>query len=246
VKRYQDDIKEAFINGNFEGMGLDSGSKNSINEQLADSFKTVDEWREYFSRLSIEIKIAEPSSSSGRYDLYYASKNIAQAINESRRTILNLLTHAVLAGSLPVYPPGSQVKYKPKQVTDHYEEVCWDDLNTWLETSTREINWRFPDPSSSARNILNNDINAAPFSNPPARRDEWFYIIEETMWRYMKNNGSFPSAIKAWVSLWENPPQGYGISTGTDRGEDALLMGEEILSKSAFKKRFQRWQKKAK
>ena len=242
-KSYHDKIEQAFIDGDFEGTSLDAESKEPVFEQMLDSIKLVDDWRGYFSRHDIEVSIAEPSSSSGRYILGDASNKIAQATGEQKRAIQDWLDKAMLDGSLPVYPLGSELRYYPKRADNALpEEAYWDDLNTLLETSARDVVWRFLAPIKSSVNSTHTPTNKVPFSSPPLRQDDWFILIEEMMYKYENENGVFLNFSQVWSNLWDKPPESYSISTGVDfAGEDALIMGGDTLSKSACKKRFQRW-----
>jgi len=54
----------------------------------------------------------------------------------------------------------------------------------------------------------------------------------------------YPISSQAWSTLWSAPPKGFEITTCKEQGkEDALLMGGNCLSNSAFKKRWRNWTK---
>ena len=243
-QRYHDDIEHAFVNGAFEGMSLDAESKEPVFEQMLDSFKTIDEWGDYFSRIGIEVKIAEPPSFTGRYFLNDASKKIAQESSEIERDVEDWIVQMVLRGSLAVYPRGSQLRYYPRKTDGYYEEAYWDDLNSLLESSTRDIGWRFPKPIKGSEKSFKGDTSASPFPNLPLpqKRDEWLNLMNDMMTTFHKLHGKFPNKDQAWTSVWQNPPEDYGCITGQDdSGKDALLIEADSLNKTNFKRRFDRY-----
>jgi hypothetical protein len=77
----------------------------------------------------------------------------------------------------------------------------------------------------------------------PRRKNAWYEVIEESTSKFVETHGHCPNEAQAWAQLCENPPDGYGIRTGDDRGEDAILMGDKPLSRSAFAKRWERYTK---
>ena len=116
IERKLDRIKQDFINGAIEGVSLDAESKVSVYDQMVNSEKPVNQWLDYYLHLGIKIIIAEPSTASGRYTLDDASKKISGETNEPWRDVLNGITQAVLDGSLPVYRPGSQLRFYPRKI----------------------------------------------------------------------------------------------------------------------------------
>ena len=77
--------------------------------------------------------------------------------------------------------------------------------------------------------------------NPPKRKDEWYYVIRDAAREFYELSGKWPTAEKLWVQLRSSPPSNYGITSGKDRGESAILMDELTLCKRAFKQRWARY-----
>lgn len=76
----------------------------------------------------------------------------------------------------------------------------------------------------------------------PSRIDSWFPVIDDMTRAFFSENGVLPSDVLAWCRLCENPPTGYAVSTGIDKGEACLIMqGAKPLSHSAFKGRWKRY-----
>ena len=74
--------------------------------------------------------------------------------------------------------------------------------------------------------------------NTPKRQDEWFEVINETVNQFYAENEVMPTATQVWNLLSVQPPTGYAITTGNDKGEICLIMmGCKPLNKSAFDKR---------
>jgi hypothetical protein len=232
--RLREKIKEDFEDGSIDGVSFDVGSDEPVLEQMKNSFMALDEWRGYLSAHGVKAEISEPSTSSGRYTLDDATKAITRETNEDEGEILERLVQAVHNESLPVYPPCSEVRYYARHVRPYYEEAHWDDLNKWLDTSIRDFSWRFPRPIKYSK-------SKPPFPNPPLRKDTWYKVLEDMMYDYKRENGGYPNRTEAWSYLSSGEPKSYGITTGTDRDEEALFIsGAKALSFSAFKKRWDR------
>ncbi|MFI3123246.1 MAG: hypothetical protein QX194_04875 [Methylococcales bacterium] len=82
----------------------------------------------------------------------------------------------------------------------------------------------------------------------PKKRDAWCEVINEmTNEIYAEAEYSeLPKGARAkvWASLCANPPHGYAITTGEDRGEVCLNMeGCKSLGKKAFQERWRNYTK---
>lgn len=76
-------------------------------------------------------------------------------------------------------------------------------------------------------------------SKPPKRRNAWFEAINDMTTDFYNEFGKIPKQSQAWGRLCTQPPHGYEITTGKDKGEECLNMpGEKTLSRSAFNKRW--------
>jgi len=125
----RDSIEQDFIGGLIEGVNFNSKSEETALDQIKNSYQAIDDWKEYLSLLGVIVKNSEPSSSSGRYNLESASRLIASCTDETKDYIYEQLVQAVHRESLPVFPPGSKIRYYPTQIRYEYEEAYWDDLN---------------------------------------------------------------------------------------------------------------------
>lgn len=87
-----------------------------------------------------------------------------------------------------------------------------------------------------------NDIEYSGLLNIPSKIDSWFQVIDDMTRAFYRQYTKIPNETQAWGQLWETPPEGYKITTGTDKGEDCLNMpGVSNLSKSAFSKRWAKY-----
>lgn len=75
---------------------------------------------------------------------------------------------------------------------------------------------------------------------PPERQDGWFEAINDAVESFYNEFRKLPNEYQLWGRLCTNPPAGYTISSGTDKGgEDCLNMpGERSLSRNGFGKRW--------
>jgi hypothetical protein len=88
---------------------------------------------------------------AGRYTLELASIYIARNSRTDERSILETLMESVREGKLKTYAPGSDGPYKSKVVREFYEEVFWDDLNSWLKNNWPRLGCSFPNPDELAK-----------------------------------------------------------------------------------------------
>jgi hypothetical protein len=104
--------------------------------------------KEIYARQDAERRAA------GRYTLAEAAAWLAQHAGEREQVILGKLERAAKEHKLKTYGPGENATREygegtgqSRGVKTYYEEVCWDDLNAWLDTNEPRINLRFPDPA---------------------------------------------------------------------------------------------------
>lgn len=87
--------------------------------------------------------------------------------------------------------------------------------------------------------IKNNDFEFSGLLKIPAKKDDWFQVIDDMTLAFYNKYGKRPNEVQAWGQLWTSPPDGYAVTTGKDKGEDCLFMPSvKSLSRSAFKKRW--------
>lgn len=85
-------------------------------------------------------------------------------------------------------------------------------------------------------------IDTNSLLNLPSRQDDWVDVINDMTKAYHAEFGQIPNEAQAWGQLCENPPKGYLIENGEDRGEDCLTMpGVRPLNKSSFSKRWKKY-----
>lgn len=107
-------------------------------------------------------------------------------------------------------------------------------------------NWWIDEQSNATTQTDNKPnlttIKTNVFCNPPKKKDSWFDAIEETALTLFNELGKLPNEAQAWGRLSANPPHGYEIKPGADKGEDCLTMpGNTSLPKSGFSKRWKRY-----
>jgi len=109
-----------------------------------------------------------------------------------------------------------------------------------------------PAPQPAIVSSENQTITAPPVQqkekisllNTPKRQDEWYEVINETVNQFYAENEVMPTATQVWNLLSTQPPTGYAITTGNDKGEICLNMaGCRLLSKSAFQERWRKYTK---
>ena len=155
IKRHWDSIEKDSLSGELTGADPLTGIKQPFasSKKLFGLVLDTQEVADYLSRYGIEVEIEEPSEITGRYTLEIAAKTMAQFTGEVEGRIYESLEQAVLDGSLPVYPPGSKIKYQPKIIGAFYEETHWDDLNKWLKVCHPRIVWSFPKPTDHKKTL---------------------------------------------------------------------------------------------
>ena len=90
-----------------------------------------------------------------------------------------------------------------------------------------------------------NDIDFSGLLNIPSKVDDWFRVIDDMTRGFYAKWGKMPNETQAWGALWKNPPEGYEITTGKDRGDDCLIMpGVTNLSKRGFSDRWKKYTRK--
>lgn len=77
--------------------------------------------------------------------------------------------------------------------------------------------------------------------NVPARKDEWFNAISDTVQQLSRELGRCPTSTETWTALRNAPPKAYGITSGDHLREFAVWMNEKPLSLSAFRYRWKRY-----
>ena len=159
---------------------------------------------------------AEIRRKAGRYNLEEAAKIIAQAAGAVYEAILAALVDSVESGTLSTYMPDNTapIKYGSGQGkwpwADAYLDECyWDDLNEWLETKMKRVDYEFPNPADTsaakveavAKGITKQQVITA-FEGLHFNADQWGkYLASPPEWlancRVMRGN-------KKTSALW-NP-----------------------------------------
>jgi hypothetical protein len=90
--------------------------------------------------------------------------------------------------------------------------------------------------------ITNNANDYSGLLVVPKRVDGWFQAIDDMAKGYHDQHGEMPNEIQAWVQLCKNPPPGYEITQGKDKGEDCLNAPTlKPLGRKAFAKRWKKY-----
>ncbi len=109
----------------------------------------------------------------------------------------------------------------------------------------QQVNVDVGNHAETAPTLLNQNSNNSDFSgllNNPSKKDDWFLVIDDMTRGFHAKFGKIPNETQAWGALWKNPPEGYEITTGKDRGDDCLIMpGITNLSKRAFNERWKKY-----
>jgi hypothetical protein len=92
----------------------------------------------------------------GRYNLRQAARMLERG-GERYEPLLRRLVSAAESNEIPTYAPGTYQKLhygankgEQRAVRDWYEEVYWNDLNSWLEEHERRIRFRFQEPQGQS------------------------------------------------------------------------------------------------
>ena len=90
-----------------------------------------------------------------------------------------------------------------------------------------------------------NDIALTHLLTAPQRQDDWFDVISDMTNTFYAQHGKVPNKSQAWAQLSINPPSGYEIKNGKDKGgENCLTMpGKKSLSQSGFNTRWEKYTK---
>lgn len=111
----------------------------------------------------------------------------------------------------------------------------------WLVSNQREQRAQSAE-STRQQQPSGNNIALSGILNEPSKKDDWFYLIDDMTKEFYSEHGKAPNSTQAWGQLWTNPPQGYAITNGTDKGENCLNMpGVKPLCISAFNKRWNKY-----
>lgn len=110
----------------------------------------------------------------------------------------------------------------------------------------KPVNEQRNDDFTQSKNETKSDLNNL-LKAPSTRQNDWAEVINEMANRYNVKHGELPTQAQAWSLLCTQPPTGYVIKTGKDKGEVCLMMEgcEKSLSKSAFNKRWRRYTKQS-
>ena len=109
-----------------------------------------------------------------------------------------------------------------------------------VDLDSRFLEFAFESDTQSEQKF---PLSNAPFPNPPLRKDDWYYLIEDMMFQFKNEHRKFPNQAQAWATLWDSPPKGYGIKKDNIKNVPTLFMGGEKLPKDAFSKRWGNWSK---
>lgn len=115
----------------------------------------------------------------------------------------------------------------------------------------RRQSTRLPHETEAERHLSNTKGSGDPWRtgatsvdclpNPPKRQDDWFLAIRELAAEFFREYRRCPNEGEAWGRLRSNPPSAYGITSGTDRGEQAVFMHDQPLGRRAFGDRWKRY-----
>lgn len=115
-------------------------------------------WRQYVDQEAVArdgiIRDKEAKDAAGRHTIEEAAHAIAEATENSVTSIADALTRDVFASKIPAYMPGKTIPktyQSSREVREWYEELYWDELNTWLTQELPRVTFRFPSPSLQAK-----------------------------------------------------------------------------------------------
>ena len=98
----------------------------------------------------------------------------------------------------------------------------------------------YPEAKNGVLNLT--EFGLKPLIKEPDRKDAWYEAISDMVKDFYSDNKKLPNKYQAWAQLWTEPPVGYRITTGKEKGEDILFMpGESPLSQSSFVKRWNKY-----
>jgi hypothetical protein len=96
--------------------------------------------------------------------------------------------------------------------------------------------------SMEAIQVNSKDFDYSGLLNEPAKKDDWFRVIDDMTRDFHHQQKRIPNETQAWAKLWKSPPVGYEITTSKDRGDDCLKMpGSKSLNKRAFNERWKKY-----
>lgn len=87
------------------------------------------------------------------------------------------------------------------------------------------------------------DVAVSGLLAAPARQDDWFTVIDDTTKALHQELSNMPNEIQVWGRLSTNPPAGYTVTAGVDRGGEACLNmpGVTPLGRRAFGERWKKY-----
>lgn len=190
-------------------------------------------------KLELELKL----------DLKPKAKRVAISTHNSQAIVL--YEHAkLIIGTRSIGETWEWGKCNEIHINWHY---TLQDLIDWFarveEEPTEFLNaWISSKKNIEVKEIKTNMTNnlAAPrteqcLPNFPGRQDTLALVIRDTVEKFIANHKSCPNRQQIWGMLRVNPVTGYDVKQATDRGEEALLIDGELIARSAFDKRWERY-----
>lgn len=160
----------------------------------------------------------------GRYSLQEAAESLAKNTTERKLDWEEKLLKAVNEHILPVYRPGSKLRYRPKSVSCFHDEAYWSELNNWLDANEPRIDWRFP---GSLQGVQGASVEISQIADKPKQRQQW---QEDAILRTISIMGFDPLAI----------PKAANGKSGIKARVKGNLVSEPGWAGSVFDKAWQR------
>ncbi len=139
---------------------------------------------------------------------------------------------------------GKKLYFPHKEVTHCKIRVIRAELDRFLinliQTNKEPLKESKPTEPATAKNVQPVNLLKAL-----ERQDDWCRVINEMVNEFHAKNDVIPTATQVWNLLCTQPPHGYAITTGKDKGdEDCLNMtGYKSLGKNAFDRRMKNYTK---
>jgi len=162
---------------------------------------------------------AEERRKTNRYTLEEAAFYVELKAAARAKTILTKLMDAVHNGSLTVYEPEGDEKYKPDLVRGWYEEANNTDLNDWLENNEPSIGRVFHEVTPRSNKIMAFLKELIEGKKVP--------LDGESVWKYIREHRGDPG------SLFQTG------SAGADDDDDSFVRtkyGEKISKKNLIRR----------
>ncbi len=169
---------------------------------------------------------------------------LQQLIGHNEDDLLDYGVIKGIDGEIGVLLPDDPENYEPRQYlpSDSLKFVVRESALKILINSNTQL--AYDKPPATRHNVEPKEDNS--LLNVLEKKDAWFEAINEMTNEFYAEHNKLPTETQAWNRLNTQPPAGYMITAGIDRGENCLKMeGYKPLGKKSFVERWKKYTKES-